>query len=192
MAILLGIYFVFAVLDLVVEKHSTYKQLMMSMDEIKRENKESDGDPEIKSKRKELHRELLEEDNEAFTTYKDSMLVLANPTHIAIVLIYMPHKWRLPMMVYKAKAYEAQQIFQMAKRHKIPIIRDKWVARQMYEIAEINQAIPQSMTKHIAELIAKNLHLRPKIAEDIEMIKKSPRSVTSSPLPRSSLFNISN
>ncbi len=176
LAILLGVYFVFAALDLVVEKQSTYKQLMMSMDEVKREYKENEGDPEIKNKRKELHRELLEENDEAFVANKDSMLVLANPTHIAIVLLYIPQRWRLPIMVHKAKGYDAQQIFQLAKRNQIPIIRDKWLARQMYAIAEINQVIPQSMTKHIAELIAKNLHLRPKIAYDIEMLKKLPRS----------------
>jgi flagellar biosynthesis protein FlhB len=170
-AVLLGIFAVFAFIDFIVEKRATHKKLMMSMEEVKKDYKETEGNPEVKSRRRELHKELLEGDD-MFDAYKEFMMVLANPTHIAIVMIYKPTKWKLPIILMKAKGYSAQNIFRIAKRKDVPIIRDKWIARQLYAYAEINKPVPKSMVKFVATLIGNNLYLFPKILEEINKIKK--------------------
>jgi type III secretion protein U len=169
--VLLSIFFVFSLFDFILEKRTIHKQLMMSLEEIKKEFKETDGNPEIKHRRRELHRELLEDDD-MFGNYKDFMMVLANPTHIGIVIIYYPSKWKLPITLYKSKGYSAQTLFKVAKKYDVPVIREKIVARQLYAFAELNQFIPKSLVKDVAYIVGRNLHLRPKIAEDIELVKK--------------------
>jgi type III secretion protein U len=169
--VLLGIYFIFAMIDIVSEKRAAHKKLMMSRHEIEKEYKETDGNPEVKGRRRELHRELLEGDDDMWETNKDHMMVLANPTHIAVILLYMPHKFKLPVVIVKAKGYVAQMIFKTAARHNVPIIREKWVARQMYAYAKVKQFVPPSLTLHIADIIAKNLHLLPVIEREIKEIR---------------------
>jgi flagellar biosynthesis protein FlhB len=170
--ILLSIFFVFSLADFILEKRAIYKQLMMSLEEIKKEYKETDGNPEIKYRRRELHRELLESDDDMFGVHKDFMMVLANPTHIGVVIIYQPSKWKLPITLYKSKGYSAQVLFKVAKKYDVPVIREKSTARNLYAFAELNQFIPKSLIKDVAYIIGNNLHLRPKISEDIEIVKK--------------------
>lgn len=170
-AIVLSAYFIFGIVDYFIERRNWYKQLMMSLEEIKKEDKETNGNPEIKYHRREMHREILEDD--FMDNYKGSMLVLANPTHIAIGIVYMPKKWKLPIILFKLKGSDAQSRFIQAKRHDIPIIRDKWLARNLYQIGEVNKFVPQSMAKNVAWIIGNNLHLLPQIKEDISEQQKN-------------------
>lgn len=190
---LLGAYFIFGLIDLVVEKRAIYKKLMMSLEEIKDEMKETEGNQEVKQRLRELRQELLADDNSMFAQYKDSMLVLANPTHIAILIIYLPQRWGLPIVIFKAKGALAQHIFRLAKKYQVPIIREKLLARRLYEVAILNQFVPTSLIKDVAEVIAKNLNLMPKIAREIELMKKSPPPMPMVPVvpkPGSSMFNV--
>jgi|GEM_PF-1615627 len=168
--VLLGVYMLFSLIDFVVEHQHWYKQLMMSREELKKEDKETNGNPEIKNQRKELHRELLQDDYMA--DYQGSMFVLANPTHIAIGIIYMPLRWRLPLIVIKTEGAAAQNILAKAKRNGILIVREKWLARRLYEIGELNKFIPPSLVKEVAQIIGNNLEFLPKIALEIEQIKQ--------------------
>lgn len=163
--ILLGIHLTSSILDLIIEKRNLTKQLMMTHSEVKQEHKNSNGDPEIKKRRQELHRELLDDEGEM--TISNSTLVLANPTHIAIVLLYRPKRFKLPIVVAKASGSKAQNIFIIAKRHKIPIIRDIWLARSLYKLGIVGRYVPSSMLSSVADVISHNLHLLPKTALEI-------------------------
>lgn len=167
---LLVIYFLFAVVVLWMEKHSMHKQLMMTKEEVKKEYKESEGDPEIKYKRKEMHREILESDDMGMS-FDNASFVLANPTHIAIVMLYSPKRWGLPIVMLKASGHIAQNIFQAAKKVGIPIIQDKWLARKLYDIAEVGKFVPPSLTQHVAKIISVNIKLMPQVL--VEMAAKS-------------------
>jgi type III secretion protein U len=170
--VLLVIFFLFAILDLVMEKQATLKQLMMNLEEIKREYKESEGDPEVKAQRKELHRELLEEEPADFDP---NTFVVVNPTHIAIVLIYKPLKWKLPLVLAKEKGENAQAIISYARKRKIAVIQDKWLARQLYAIAQLNEFVPRTLLTVVAELVVKNIDQLPQIAADLaEQAKPAP------------------
>lgn len=167
--VLLAMFFLFGIVDLILEKKSVHSQLMMTMEEVKREYKESEGDQEVKHQRKELHRELMEEEPNHGA---NSSFVIANPTHIAIVVTYKPLKWKIPIVLAKEKGEKAQQVFNYAKKRKIPIFRDKWLARQLYEIAEIKEFIPRTLLIPVAELVSKNIQLLPQIALDLAEAQK--------------------
>lgn len=167
---LLGIYLMFACIDFVREKMSLHKQLMMTKEEVEREMKETDGDPELKHRRKELHRELLMDDNFTLNSQKASM-VLANPTHYAVVILYSPRRWIIPVIMLKAKGAEAKIIFKAARDANIPIIHDIWLTRTLYKIGIPGKFVPKSMQPHIATIIEKNLNLMPQILSEILYIK---------------------
>ena len=179
---LFSIHLVYAALDYVLEQRNLTKQLMMDDSEIKREVKNSEGDPEIKHQRKELHRELTEDDSEGYGLANTSF-VLANPTHIAVGVLYQPNKWKLPIITIKAKDNQAQYVFKLAKKHGVPIIRDKWLARKLYALAEIGKFIPSSLTAPVAEVISRNLQDLPHLKDSIEVMKANPE-VMAAPLAK--------
>lgn len=174
--VLFIVHFLFSVLDFILEKRHLTKELMMTKHEQKEELKNTDGNPEIKAKQREMFREILEDD--AFGMMPNSSIVLANPTHIAIVLIYNPEKWKLPVIVAKASGEKALHIFNMAKKLNIPIVRDKWLARQLFEIGEISKYVPESLLKYVADIIGKNLHLMPYLAKQLAIAKPGVKSAS--------------
>lgn len=167
---LLFVYLIFAIFDYLMERRALRKQLMMTKDEVFREYKETNGDPQIKHRRKELHQEIVEEDG-IFDTIKQSSLILANPSHIAIVILYSPKKWKLPIILAKAKNNHAQMIFRIAERLNIPIFRDKWLARRLYELSKVGEYVPSSLIADVADLIGKNLSKLPQVFKELQEIK---------------------
>jgi len=165
-SILFLMHLAFAIFDFVMEKRNLTKQLMMSKEDMKQEYKNSEGNPEVKQQRKELHRELLEDDSMS-ETISSSTLVLANPTHIAVVLLYHPKRWKLPIVVVKAKGPNAEQVFKLANKSAVPIIRDIWLARSLYKLAKVGQYIPSTYVKHVADIFNKNLELFPVLEAEI-------------------------
>ncbi len=168
--ILLAMYLFFALIDYLIQKRNLRKQLMMTKEEIKQEYKNTEGNQEIKHKRKELHRELTDTD-EMENGITDSTLVLANPTHIAVVIVYKPLQHPLPFVLFKTQGYYAQLTFQLAKKHGILIVQDKYLARKLYKEVQIGKAIPQNLIKYVAELIGKNIHLLPKVQKELHQVQ---------------------
>lgn len=155
---LLMVYLVFAIIDFINQKRDHIKQLMMSMEDIKNEMKNTEGDPHIKGRRRELHREIIEEDSIA-NTVKNATLILTNPTHIAIVIYFDTEKVKLPVVLIKAKGSMAAFIRRTAAKHEIPMIRDVWLARKLYALAVIGKYVPSTLIGPVADVIGKNMHL---------------------------------
>ena len=166
LVIVLSLHFGFAMFYLYLEKKNLFNQLKMTKDEVKDEGKELNGDPEIKGKRKEFFREMMEEDD-MFSLVSKSTLVLANPTHIAILIMYSPLKWKLPIILLKFQGDKAQLIFKIANKIGVPILRDKPLARGIFEIGEVGKFVPSSYIKDVAEIIGKNIELFPQVAEEL-------------------------
>lgn len=168
--VLLAMYLFFALIDYLIQKRNLRKQLMMTKEEIKQEYKNTEGNQEIKGRRKELHRELTESD-EMENGVMDATLVLANPTHIAVVIVYKPSQYQLPFVLFKAKGFYAQLTFQFAKKHGVLIVHDKYLARKLYKEVEIGKELSNSLIKYVAEIIGKNIHLLPKVQKDLYQIQ---------------------
>lgn len=168
--ILLSIHLAFAIFDFIMEKRQLHKQLMMTMHEIKEEFKNTEGNPEIKQKQKEMYREMMEE--EGFSgALSNTTMVLANPTHLAVLIRYEPQETPVPAIVGKARGEQAHMIFRLARKMGIPVVRDKWLTRKLYNLAEVGSFVPPSTLKDVADVIGRNLHLMPNLVQKLANLR---------------------
>lgn len=144
-------YGVVAVADVFFQRRDHTKKLMMSKDEVKREYKEMEGNPEIKGKRKQLHREMLEE-GPAQRTRKSSALI-TNPTHLAIAILYDEKTIPLPIVTAKGEGLLAEAMMNIARTDGIPIIRNVPLAHALMNSAEELNFIPSALLEPVAEVL---------------------------------------
>ena len=142
---------VIAALDFLFQKWNHTKQLMMSKDEVKREYKESEGDAQIKGKRKQLHQEMMQE-GKAQNVRKATVLV-TNPTRIAIALYYDEEKTPLPLVIGKGEGALAKRMVAIAKEEGIPIMQNVPLARALLADADENQYIPGNLIRQVADVL---------------------------------------
>lgn len=152
-------YIIVAVADFYFQKRQHTKELRMTKDEVKREYKEMEGDPEIKGKRKQLQKELLM--NTTIQRTRKASVLVTNPTHYAVALLYEKGKTPLPLVLAKGQDNVAQEMIRIAEEEKIPIMRDVPLARSLYADADVNQYIPADLVNPVAEVIRWVLSLRP-------------------------------
>jgi len=150
-AVVLG-YIIMAAFDYFFQKKNHIKQLKMTKDEVKREYKEMEGDPEIKGKRKQLHKELVM--NDAVESTRKSSVLVTNPTHYAVALFYKMGKTQLPLVTAKGQDHLAQMMIQAAKESGVPIMRNVPLAQSLYHDAQDKQYIPKDMIKPVIEVLA--------------------------------------
>ncbi|WP_067520330.1 type III secretion system export apparatus subunit SctU [Endozoicomonas ascidiicola] len=143
----LAAFLVIAVLDYMFERWNFMKQNRMTKDEVKREHKESEGSPEIKGKRKEIHQEIL---NEAENTGK-SDVVIKNPTHLAIGLQYRQGKTPLPLVTVKGRGGRARFIVKIAEKEGIPVLENVPLAHALFHL-NIADFIPGDLIEPVAEV----------------------------------------
>ena len=144
-------FIIISAADFLFEKHQHRKQLKMTKDEVKREFKEMEGSPEIKGKRKQFHQELMSSNGAA--NVKRSSVLVTNPTHLAIGILYDKEETPLPLITFKSADKEAKRLIEYAKDLGIPVIQKIPLARALYEHGEIEQYIPGDLIKPVAEVL---------------------------------------
>lgn len=150
--VLIVICTVTSVVDLVIQKAFHKKDLMMDMEEIKREYKESEGDPMVKGQRKQLAREWANEAPAAKT--ENANAVVVNPTHFAVAMFYDPAEAMVPVVLAKGKDDIAQAMIRRARECNIPVIRHVWLARTLYATCREDSVIPKSSYEAVAQVYA--------------------------------------
>jgi flagellar biosynthesis protein FlhB len=125
-------------------------RLRMSRDEVKRENKEAEGDPAHRAERARLHRELSEQRMVADVRRAD--FVVVNPEHIAVALRYDKDGEGAPVVVARGERLVAAQIRQVARSTGVPIFRNVSLARALRELAEGDE-VPVALYEAVAELL---------------------------------------
>ena len=148
---LLIFYIIFGAADFAFQKHSTMKQLKMSKDEIKKEFKNSEGNPEIKSKRKQVHQEI--QSGSLANNVKKSSFVVKNPTHVAVCIFYDEIDSPVPKVIEKQLDSLALQVIKIAEKNNIPIIEDIKLARNLYSKIPLGKPIVEEFYEHIAEIL---------------------------------------
>lgn len=143
-------FVIVAVADLFWQRHSHTKSLMMSKEEIKREYKESEGDPHVKGHRKQVAMEMVMGDAPA----KKASALVVNPTHIAIALRYKEGETPLPMVTGKGMGALAVDMRADAERAGVPIFHNIALARHLYADADINGFVPEDVFDVVAEILA--------------------------------------
>ena len=137
--------------DYAFERHQHLKQLRMSKDEVRRERKEMEGSPEIKSKRRTLRKELQASNMNA--DVKRSSVIVANPNHIAVGIRYVRGETPLPIVTLKYTDAMALRVRQMAEEEGIPVLQRIPLARALYRDGHVDQYIPADLIQTTAEVL---------------------------------------
>lgn len=146
--VLLGL----SVLDYAYQWWEHEKSLRMSKQEIKEEYKQTEGDPNIKSKIKEKQRQISM--RRMMQDVPKADVIITNPTHYAIAMKYDKEKYDAPYIIAKGKDIIAENIKKVARESSIPIVENKWLARHLYNNVEIGQVIPEELYQAVAEILA--------------------------------------
>ncbi|RMP29017.1 type III secretion system export apparatus subunit SctU [Pseudomonas coronafaciens] len=133
--VILGLLLVIAMADFAMQKYFHAKKLRMSHEDIKKEYKQSEGDPHVKGHRRQLSHEILnQEPSAAPKPVEDADMLLVNPTHYAVALYYRPGETPLPMIHCKGEDDEALALIERAKKAGIPVVQNIWLARTLYKV----------------------------------------------------------
>jgi flagellar biosynthetic protein FlhB len=128
------------------------KQLKMSLEEIKKENKESEGDPMVKARRRSQGRALAR--RQMMSAVPTADVVVTNPTHIAVALKYDPLLAQAPIVVALGQRKVAQRIKALAYESGVPVIENKPLARALLATARVGLPIPVELYVAVAEVLA--------------------------------------
>lgn len=145
-------FLLLALADVFFQKYEHAKGLRMTKDEIKREYKDTEGNPEIKGRRKSIHREFTTSDDMP-KAVKRSSVIISNPTHIAVALIYDGHRYKVPQITAKGEDILAKRIKALAKEFDIPVIENVPLARALYAQGEAGGPIPRQLFRAVAEIL---------------------------------------
>ena len=140
------------VADLVYQKRKLNTELKMSKNEVKDEAKQSEGDPHVKGKIKSLRMQMHK--NFMMRELPKATVVITNPTFIAIAVRYNQGEDAAPVVVAKGKRLIAERIRDEARKHDIPIVEDKPLARSLFDVVEPGEAIPEEFFAAVAEILA--------------------------------------
>ncbi|WP_426162399.1 EscU/YscU/HrcU family type III secretion system export apparatus switch protein [Pseudoduganella sp. R-34] len=147
----LGVLLVLVLADLALQRYMNYRSMMMDISEVKRDHKESEGDPHTKGQRKGIAKQnVMEERRSPRAPEADAVVV--NPEHIAVALAYSAERDGLPRIVDKGRDGEADQLRALARQRHVPIIKYPGLARQLYATGRVGSHIPSHTLRAVALL----------------------------------------
>jgi type III secretion protein U len=144
-------YVVLSMADLVWQRKQYTKNLMMSKDEVKQEYKTMEGDPHIKSARKHLHQEMMQED--AVNRTRSASVVVTNPTHLAVALHYDEEETPLPIVLAKGEGHLAERMVAAAREAGVPVMQNIPLARALFDQASVDHYIPSDLVEPVAAVL---------------------------------------
>lgn len=144
-------FLIISVIDFIVQKKQFMKQMRMTKDEVKREYKQDEGDPLIKSQRKQIHREYAFGDVKQQVAASDA--VVTNPVHVAVAIQYDRETMAAPEVTVKGQRAFADMIKKVAEEHDIPIMRNVPLAWTLFDLEE-GEEIPEELYEAIAEILS--------------------------------------
>jgi flagellar biosynthetic protein FlhB len=145
-------WLIIGIIDYIFQRKQVDKQLRMSKDEVKREMRESDGNPEIKIALAQRRRKLLK--GRAPERVRTADVVVTNPTHFAVAIKYERSQMVAPVVVAKGQDYLALKIREWAEAGKVPIVPNPPLARALYKRCEVGDSIPRDLFQSVAEVLA--------------------------------------
>lgn len=147
-------YFFLAVAaaDLFYQRMKFKNEMKMTKQEIKDEYKNSEGDPQIKGKRRQKMREASQ--RRMMQSVPEADVVITNPTHLAVAVKYDKESASAPMVTAKGADYVAQKIKEKARENDVEIVENKPLARMLYYNVELGEEIPQELYQMVAEVLA--------------------------------------
>lgn len=135
-----------------------YRKLRMTKEEVRKEAKESEGDPLIKGRIRAMQREAARK--RMMSEVPKADVIVTNPTHYAVALVYREKEMRAPRVVAKGTYLLAQRIREIGEENRVPILEAPPLARALYKHADLDQEIPATLFAAVAEVLAYVYQLR--------------------------------
>lgn len=145
-------FLLIAVADLVYQRLSFSRRMRMSRQEVKEEYRQTEGDPQIKSRLRALRSERARQ--RMMQAVPQADVVITNPTHFAIALVYKPEEMEAPKCVAKGMDAIALKIREIAGQNNVEIVENPPLARTLYDAVDIDETIPKELYKAVAEVIS--------------------------------------
>ncbi len=153
-----AVFIVIAFIDHYYQRYRFREDMKMTKQEVKEEFKQTEGDPKIKAHLRSLMRNRIR--RLMLKKVEKADVVITNPTHFAIALVYEQKKMNSPRLVAKGVDFLAVQIRQIAEKNEIPIVEEPPLARAIFYGVEIDQEIPENLYKAVAQVLAYVYHLK--------------------------------
>ncbi len=151
LAVVLVIMAAVALADYLYQRYEYFKRLRMTKQEVKDEKRQTEGDPEIKRKLYQIRVQRLRA--RMIQAVPEADVVITNPTHFAVALQYDQSIMAAPKVLAKGHDALALRIRSVAEEHDVPIVENPPLARALHEAAEVDQEIPVTYYKAVAEVI---------------------------------------
>lgn len=152
------VYALIAIVDFLYQRRRFRQEMKMTKQEVKDELKQQEGDTTIKQRIRQLARQRLRK--LMLHRVKSADVVVTNPTHYAVALVYTRGQMNAPRVVAKGVEYLAHQIRQIAQEHNVPIVEDPPLARALYSSCDIDDEIPETLFRAVARVLAYVYRLR--------------------------------
>ena len=147
-----GIFFVLiAVFDLVFQRYNFGKEMRMEKFEVKQEFRDTEGDPHLKSRRKQTAQEIAYQ--EGPISAKRARAIITNPIHLAIALEYAEEKEPAPKILTMGQGLIADRIVQYAQAAGVPVMRNVTLAQTLFQKGKIGDYIPEETYEAVAEIL---------------------------------------
>lgn len=148
-----GLFFIaVALIDFMYQKYSFSNEMKMEKFEVKQEYKNSEGDPHIKSKRKQIAQELAYSEGPAGGVKKASAVV-TNPIHLAVAIGYNKELDAAPYILAMGEGILAERIINIAEQHNIPVVRNIKLAHTLWDNGDLYEYVPEDTYEAIATIL---------------------------------------
>lgn len=145
------LFLIISIPDFFIQKHEFKESMKMTKQEVKEEYKELEGDPEVKSRLKQMQQNLLKMNIPK--AVKEADVVIANPTHYAVSLKYeQTDDYSAPQITSKGEDSTALYIRRLAEENNVPVVENRPVARELYTNLEVGDIIPEKYYRVISEI----------------------------------------
>ncbi len=146
------LFLVIATADFIYQKKSFAKEMMMEKFEVKQEYKNTEGDPHIKGKRRQVAQEIAYSEGPIGGLRKAQALI-TNPTHLAIAIGYEEDVDAAPYILGMGSDHLAAQMIKMAEKYEVPVLRNVPLARKLWDEGELYEYVPEETYEPLAEIL---------------------------------------
>jgi len=143
---------IIAALDVPWQIYEAHKKLLMTKQEVRDEHKNSDGNPQVKQRIRQLQYEMTQ--RRMMESVPKADVIITNPTHFAVALKYDPEQGGAPMLVAKGVDFVALKIREIGAHHQILILESPGLARSIYYSTDLDQEIPAGLYLAVAQVLA--------------------------------------
>lgn len=158
---LIGVLSIIALIDYFYSRHERLQKLRMTRQDLKDENKQTEGSPEVKSKIRRLQMEASQrsrEQSSSIENVEEATAIITNPTHFAVALKFIPGAMAVPVIVSMGRGLNAEKIIEKGKQVEITTLSSPLLARALYFTSKIGQEIDGRLYGAVAAILAYIIH----------------------------------